>query len=716
MAKFVILMGCAVVAATMLPSVTGSTNMMEIFFPEFQKSFAPGVDHPYHDVTEKCYADTVKYMVDYYPTFRPYAREMYYSCGEIRDDYDLTWNLNDPGNFGMCRQVKPGNETTFETVYCYTTTYISETGDAINKGVCFPDSCTEKDVEIFIKEAALTVPGIPGWAFTVASCAKDSHEFRWSDILATTLCAILAVVLIVGTTYDIVQRRRTELKKMAEAELTTFVKTTPSDGDIVGESVDAPSHNINGTTVNVSSQERLDVEQSATSMQGQTKTSKCKEFLRKSLMAFSVIDAGKNILSTSQGSRNIGCLNGIRVLSMFWIILYHHWIFLGSSTPIIDNPRYVHEVVGERFASQVLRTGDLGVEAFLVLSGLLVAYLTLKQIDKRGGPRRYNWLLFYVHRYWRLTPVYAFCLMIYSTLTLHMGNGVWWNNWYGAQQICQDRWWANIFYFHNLYPFPGSVSECMGWTWYLSVDMQLFIVSPIFIILFYKSWVGGIVLSVITTLISLASTAYIEYIRGTPMRGGGEPYRESELEPGSWLYTKPYYRIPQYLVGIALGYMFFKLKGKQIKINKIVNCLLWCCAVAIALAVVYGPYSSDDSYRVPQWAAVMYLTLFRFAMSLCIAWVIFACATGNGGPVNSLLSWSGWLPLAKMNYCAYLLHLVVLFLYTWGFETLWHYTDFHFGLEFLGLLAVTYSLSFLVATTVEIPFLNFEKVVIPSRR
>ncbi|XP_070574876.1 nose resistant to fluoxetine protein 6-like [Ptychodera flava] len=452
-------------------------------------------------------------------------------------------------------------------------------------------------------------------------------------------------------------------------------------------------------------------------MEKLTKTSKFKEFLSKSLLAFSVIDAGKNILSTSQGSRNIGCLNGIRVLSMFWVILYHHWLMVGSWPLTINNPRYVHEVVEKRWASQVLYTGRHGVEAFLVLSGLLVAYLTLKQIEKRGGPHRFNWLLFYVHRYWRLTPVYAFCLMIYSTLTLHMGNGVWWNYWYDRHQTCQDRWWANMFYFHNLYPFPGSHrGMCMVWTWYLSLDMQLFIISPIFIVVFYKSWIGGTVLSVITSVVSLASTAYIEYIRGTSLPGDPVPYRESELEPGYWLYTKPYHRIPQYLIGIALGYILFKLKGKKIKINKIVNCVLWCCAAAVALAVVYGPYSSDDSYRVPQWAAVMYLTLFRFAVSLCVGWMIFACATGNGGPVNSLLSWSGWLPLSKINYCSYLVHMIVIYLYFTGSETLWHYTDFHFGLEYLGVLAVTYSVAFITATAVEVPLLNFERIVIPSRR
>ena len=34
-------------------------------------------------------------------------------------------------------------------------------------------------------------------------------------------------------------------------------------------------------------------------------------------------------------------------------------------------------------------------------SGLLVSYLSLKEMKKRGGALKFNWLLFYFHRFWR---------------------------------------------------------------------------------------------------------------------------------------------------------------------------------------------------------------------------------------------------------------------------------------------------------------------------
>ena len=34
-------------------------------------------------------------------------------------------------------------------------------------------------------------------------------------------------------------------------------------------------------------------------------------------------------------------------------------------------------------------------------SGLLVAYLTLREMDKCGGAKKFNWGLYYFHRIWR---------------------------------------------------------------------------------------------------------------------------------------------------------------------------------------------------------------------------------------------------------------------------------------------------------------------------
>ena len=58
---------------------------------------------------------------------------------------------------------------------------------------------------------------------------------------------------------------------------------------------------------------------------------------------------------------------------------------------------------------------------------------------------------------------------------------------------------------------------------------------------------------------------------------------------------------------------------------------MWIVAVGVGLAIVYGPYRSDGSLTLPQYAAVMYTTLSRAGFALAVGWVAFACVVGYGG-------------------------------------------------------------------------------------
>jgi peptidoglycan/LPS O-acetylase OafA/YrhL len=51
------------------------------------------------------------------------------------------------------------------------------------------------------------------------------------------------------------------------------------------------------------------------------------------------------------------------------------------------------------YAFQAVLNGFPSVDTFFILSGVLVSYLLLKELDKTKG--RVNWIMFYVHRYLR---------------------------------------------------------------------------------------------------------------------------------------------------------------------------------------------------------------------------------------------------------------------------------------------------------------------------
>jgi hypothetical protein len=60
----------------------------------------------------------------------------------------------------------------------------------------------------------------------------------------------------------------------------------------------------------------------------------------------------------------------------------------------------------------------------------------------------------------------------------------------------------------------------------------------------------------------------------------------------------------------------------------------WAFATATALAIVYGLYPYVDVNKMPEIdpaVSIIYGSMHRFAWSIAIAWVIFACVKGYGG-------------------------------------------------------------------------------------
>jgi len=51
----------------------------------------------------------------------------------------------------------------------------------------------------------------------------------------------------------------------------------------------------------------------------------------------------------------------------------------------------------------------------------------------------------------------------------------------------------------------------------------------------------------------------------------------------------------------------------------------------------------------------------RIFYASIFAWIIFECHSGRGGALNTFLSWRGWMPIAKLSFCIYLIGPVLQF-------------------------------------------------------
>lgn len=130
------------------------------------------------------------------------------------------------------------------------------------------------------------------------------------------------------------------------------------------------------------------------------------------------------------------------------------------------------------------------------------------------------------------------------------------------------------------------------------------------------------------------------------------------------IYIRPWSRIQTFLVGIWVGWLLFKMKGRQLRIPRAVTLLLWLISAALAMTVIFAiqPWF-DPKHKIRTVSGYMYAGLSRFTWGVVIAWIIFACVKGHGGFISRFLSWKPFMPLGRLCFCVYLvsLHLQDLF-------------------------------------------------------
>ncbi|WAR11331.1 NRF6-like protein [Mya arenaria] len=426
--------------------------------------------------------------------------------------------------------------------------------------------------------------------------------------------------------------------------------------------------------------------------------------MEKTFLAFSAYSNGVKILSTVQGAGSLGALNGIRFLSMAWVILGHTYVFaLGFDANL--GVYFFDELQKPSFSA--VNYASVSVDSFFTLSGVLVAYLTLRELKKVGGMKGFNWFMFYFHRFWRLTPPYMLVIMVGTVLLPYIVYGPFWlEGEFPFMSECRKTWWVNLLYINN---YVHAEDACLGWSWYLANDMQFYIISPLILLPF--NVFAGAACGVVFIAASTAAIWVIDVNHEYPVQSAltfAPPPKDSHFSRN--LYLPSYARVGPYVLGLFAGYLLYKTSCK-LRIPKAISILGWFLSISVICTVIYSPYSDEQSHILSLQESAAYLSLHRTGWGLAMAWIIVACCTGHGGWINELLSWRGFIPLSRLTYCAYLIHPLVMVTFYTNRRQLTYFTQFELIYLFLGHMTMTYGLSFIVSLVFEAPMMGLEKAV-----
>eukprot|EP00095_Tigriopus_kingsejongensis_P009192 maker-scaffold299_size217019-snap-gene-0.13 protein:Tk09192 transcript:maker-scaffold299_size217019-snap-gene-0.13-mRNA-1 annotation:"hypothetical protein DAPPUDRAFT_103117" len=289
-------------------------------------------------------------------------------------------------------------------------------------GVCFPSSCSRKESDAIIQTTLSRFnqePYIWYMSTIVGISLSDQHALDAWDISFIALISILACLVVSGTAYNILDENK-------------WISVPHNDWS---------------------------------------------QFI----LGFSVLINGRKILSAQKpapGGDHLTAINGIRFFSMCWVIVSHSYGLFQLSIPVNNSLKI--NTFFNTFGVQFILNGYPCVDSFFFLSGTFVTYMTFKEIQRANG--NFNIIIFYMHRYIRLTGVYFVVMLFRTSLMRYLA--------IGPNQItedmvqnCREVLWRHVLYINNFYSThnPDKNAYCAGPSWYLAADMQMFVVAPLLI-------------------------------------------------------------------------------------------------------------------------------------------------------------------------------------------------------------------------------------------
>ncbi|GBP20435.1 O-acyltransferase like protein [Eumeta japonica] len=318
--------------------------------------------------------------------------------------------------------------------------------------------------------------------------------------------------------------------------------------------------------------------------------------------------------------------------------------------------------------------------------------------------------LFYLHRYLRIFPLLAAAILLQASLPHRIADGPEWDSVAWDTQNCRDNWWLTLLHVQNYF---AEGRTCIGQTWYLAVDMQLYWISPLILVWLCAPREGnghrtGWCAVTLGLLTSLLATSIYCFLNNFPVNSMVRP------EDGDW-YMDYYYintltRAPPFFVGMLYGYALHLRRGKTIVLPKVFVTLMWTATTILMGFSVYIHYPTLTVNYDNQLLDNFINSYMRATWAIALGWMIFACVHGYGGPINWFLSLQMWKLPARLSYAMYLLHFAPMLTMNSMRVSPIYFTEWDTIFRCFGDLVLSFLLAFALTLAVDSPFSTLQKL------
>ena len=607
----------------------------------------------------------------------------------------LQGNFNWIGRASECRQTKISNinftnaQTFEQTLVILQVSPVEMDSPEIVFGVCLPEACEPDDV-IHVMESLIQRLDDGSVYVEISDVVPAANgDFDWRYYFSVLTFAFLATCVLVATLFDAcIVCNNSQYEELEECDVEAYVENESTDIKIENE---AETYQFN--------------------FQEQQKVFLC----------FSLYRTLPKMMNLKDGEGQIDCLNGIRVLSISWVVLFHTVFLQYHIYPMKNyssNYEYFQSHYASRFLFQICGNGTFAVDSFFVLSGFLMTYWTLKKLQSIEG--KINaikfWASFYARRYLRLTPALMFVMLASVGFWKVSGNNTspLWQPMETEVSACEQKWWMKLLYISNLIGYDS----CMAWTWYLAVDFQLYAISPPVLFLMYKYPVVGGAVTILMTAVSCITSFIVSYDGNFPPGGSADllsPEAANVYDTYNYIeafYSKPWIRFKSYGVGMLLGLFIYTKPPRSFRVPCCVPFIGWILAFLLMFCPLFGLWKVPRGHFPTRLATAFYNAMSRVSFSLGMAWMIWACMFGYGFLINRFLSLKLWVPLARMSYMVFLIHSFVIRLTYSTSETMVSFTPITIGSLYVTNIVFSFFAAFFLVLLVELPIMGIQKIYI----
>ncbi|XP_058456888.1 nose resistant to fluoxetine protein 6-like [Malaya genurostris] len=443
---------------------------------------------------------------------------------------------------------------------------------------------------------------------------------------------------------------------------------------------------------------------------------------RKMLYAsFSILRNWYKLTARSQNQliKELRFLQAIRFLTMHLVIMGHAAL-LFAVIPKQNTAKM--EMTYHNIGTMILTGGVQITQTFFFISGLLLTIHVMSYADtSNSGKLGFPFLMKIVlYRYIRLTPAYAFVILLHATWLSKLLDGPLWK--LGSEierTFCRRNWWTNLLYINN---YVNANQPCVQHGWYLGCDYQLFIVGSLLLILinrFRRFLVPIVVVTAIGSYVLPALFIYYQKLEAVFVITL-ESQRFTMLFDDLYLksYIPLHVNTGNFLAGIVTGLIYIHLQKKAIDpVLKKWFCIIWylvfpMAIVSFLLNYIFYVY---DFEKPSLWMAV-YFPVMKHSWGIFCGIFFIGITHGIQPVLKRIFDFRIFEPLGRMTYSAYLAHVFVMRLIVLSIRSPIHFSVLGMTTIHFAAVAFSYLMAILLCLTLEAPVASLQKQFLNSVR